>query len=127
MTYCIMTVIYGVPLTEEANELICGRGHDEDGEEIEVEEDDESGVGSGDAEACGFEVLYSGSASWMPGFCGVELDSFDECTDGFKLSELKTVPTAEQKKQAEEMVAALDPRVRELCGPIDVYLIPSSS
>ena len=113
MTYCIMTVIYGVPLTEDVSEWLSERTP-------------EDGI-SDDPDAEGFTMLYSGSARWMPVYCGVKLCEFNECRDAIPVDGLKLVATDEQKREAEKLVAALDSRIRERCPPIGCYIIPSSS
>lgn len=109
MSYAVANVIYGVPADEDVHEAV--RKLEDDYPELE---------------SLGFEVMYSGSASHMPAFCGVRLDSFDECGD-LALRTLTLVPTDEQRAEAEAKVAALPEAVRQACQPIDVYVVWSSS
>lgn len=109
MSYAIANVIYGVPADEGVREAADGLGDD-----------------CPELEDLGFEVMYSGSGSHMPGFCGVQLDSFDECGD-FLLSTLTLVPTDEQRAEAETKLAALPEAIRKACKPVDVYVVWSSS
>lgn len=109
MSYAVANVIYGVPADEDVREAV---NNLEDGC-LELEN-------------IGFEVMYSGSTPHMPGFCGVRLDSFDECGD-FALRTLTLVPTDEQRAEAEAKVAALPEAVRKSCQPVDVYVVWSSS
>ena len=118
MTYCIITVIYGVPLTEEAIEIIKGPP-----EERESDDDDVSYC----AEILGFTIQYSGNTSQVPGYCGVELCTFDECTDGIPLSALKLKPNKEQRAQASLLIRKIPWAIKQACGRTGVYLIPSSS
>ena len=113
MSYAIANIIYGVPADEDVQEAIDGLPADEEGYGTEMED-------------LGFEAMYSGSASHRPGFCGVRLDTFDECGD-FALSTLVLAPTDEQRAQAEAKVAALPEAVRKACQPIDVYVVWSTS
>lgn len=60
------------------------------------------------------------------GFCGVDLDQLKSHEDQH-VSNIRMVPTAEERQQAEAMVNTLEPELRELCGPIGVYFIWSDS
>lgn len=121
MSYAIMTIVYGIPLTEEIDELIRGECDCEgvDPQECPLHTDDPTAVG--------FDEQYSAGSHFMPGFCGVELDSFDECTDAIDVSTLKFMPTAEQVAEAEAKFAKLHERIRSIAKPVGVYIIPSSS
>lgn len=107
MSYAIANVIYGVPLTKEVGFLIYGK--------------------DAEPEDLGFEILYSGSADYSPGFCGVSLYLFDECSDSFPASQLVLVPTPEQRAQAEAKIAQLPEDVRKLCPPLNTYIVWSTS
>ena len=125
MTYCIMTVIYGIPLTEEASRKIDEWEDGVDGEEPLPDGDDrwfENNDG-----ACGFKTLYSGSAPWHPGYCGVELCKFDECSDAIDAKELRLTPTPKEIDEAMTKIKELHPDLRTLCGEPGVWIIPSSS
>lgn len=114
MSCAIVTVIYGVPKTEAAIEKI-----------EEWERTDDERWFDGEEGISGFTDLYSASGP-LAGFCGVQLDELKSYTNQF-VSEVRMVPTAEEMKQAEELVNKLEPELRELCGPISVYFIWSDS
>lgn len=114
MSYAIVSVIYGVPKTEEALEKI-----------DEWEAADDERWTDGDHGTCGFHDLYSASGPGA-GFCGVELGELDSYR-GQLVSDVRLVPTEEEKLKAEALVAALDPELRKLTGPIGVYFIWSDS
>ena len=106
--YTIVNVIYGVPLTEEVWDFLNNSDNDYDLEEL------------------GFTTEYSGSSSYPPGWCGVELDSFDE-SDWLDVANLKLTPTDKQRAEALDKIEALDPQVRALCPEPKTYFIFSTS
>jgi len=111
MSYCIVDVIYGIHRNDAVNEAI--RALDD--------EDDEDG------EQFGFENLYT-SGGGQAGYCGVKLCEFDEVTDyALKVGDLNLSPTAEQKAEAEKMIASLPESIRRVAPPADVYLVFGSS
>lgn len=119
MSYAICQVVYGVPVTERLSSLV----------------DEEEFEDMGDLRDLGFEMLYSGSANYSPGYCGVPIFEFDECDDLTKWSDFTAkvnVLTEEQKSEALEQFNALDPKILEALkedgieGP-DIYLIWHSS
>jgi hypothetical protein len=107
----LVSIIYGVPLNKTVSKKL---------DEWEIARDDRWFVNG--ANTCGFDTLYSASGNYYVGYCGVELDELDAHTPEL-LSNLITTPTEGQKKAAEELVAALDPELRALAGPIGVYTI----
>ncbi len=111
MSYAIIKVIYGVPLNEDISRKIS---------EWEEQEDERW------TDDCGFEQLYSASGSEYVGYCGVELCEL-ESYGNQPLSDLVLTPTAEQKKEALELLNALEPELRALAGKPDVYLVWSDS
>ncbi len=113
MSYAIANIIYGIPFTDEIQNRIEPEGVLN--EEIDGPED------------LGFQMLYSGSSGVRPGFCGVMLYRFDECSEPFSISQLILKPTAEQKAEAEAKIAELPKDVREVCLPLDTYIVWSSS
>src|SRR5262245_37318171 len=111
--YTIFNVIYGIPLTGEIMNVIRGDDVEVDDCPCTDTDYDEScqyhgtGLGSGDAAACGFEVTYSGSGDYMPGWCGVNMYEFDEC-DVTLVRDMKLVPTEEQIAEARMKCEMLD-------------------
>lgn len=114
MSYAIISVVYGVPKTHDICEKI------NEWESL----DDERWV-DGDHGTCGFNDLYSASDVGA-GFCGVQLDEL-KSYGGQLASEVRMIPTEEEKKRAEALVAELDPELRAMAGPIGVYYIWSDS
>jgi hypothetical protein len=115
MSYAIIKVVYGVPKTEAVSEKI---------DEWEGDTDSDKWF-EGDDGACGFTDLYSAGGPGF-GYCGVELDELHSYGQDL-VSGYKFTPTDEQKKEAERLVAALDPELKELAGPIGVYFIWSDA
>ena len=115
--YSIMTVIYGIPLSEEISKLI-----DDD-----TLPEDDSGLGSGDSTVCGFTELYHGSSDQHVGYCGVEISEFNECVDYIAADTLVLTATDEQKAEGQALVDRLDQRILSIAPPIGVYIIPSTS
>lgn len=115
MSYAIVTVVYGVPLTEDCIDLI-------NKWESDTESDKWTEDGNG---PCGFTSLYSASGPGN-GFCGVVLDALESYGNQL-VSKVRMVPTKEEKKKAEKLVEALDPELRQRTGEIGVYFIWSDS
>jgi hypothetical protein len=113
MPYSIQTIIYGIPLTHKIYQFITDDTNED--EEWSVEPEDH-----------GFEVLYSGSHD-APGYCGVVLAEYDECTDYRPLSEFMVKPTTKQKAASKKLIAALDPLIRKMAPKIGLYVIYHSS
>ena len=116
--YAIIDVIYGIPLTEEINDLI--NKWEADPNCDKWEEDEEHRM-------CGFEVMYSGHGGIPPGFCGVSLDQFDESNGHNSLINLKLEPTNDQKKKTLELINNLDREIKDIILPVGIYLIWSTS
>lgn len=107
MSYAIGNIIYGIPLTDEIREAMRSRPDEEE-------------------EDLGFEMEYSGSAPYRPGWCGVRLDTINECIDT-RVWAVRWVPTDEERAQAAELIAALPAEIRAVAGEPDVYIVWSSS
>lgn len=107
MSYAIGYIVYGFPVTKELNDAYQKMG--EDWTELDA-----------------FESRYSGSTKITPGWCGVLLGAIDE-GGNVRVSELKLTPTAEQKAAAEAKFALLPKRIRNLCPPMDTYIVWGSS
>lgn len=114
MSYAIVKVIYGVPLTEDCIELI---NKWESDPTCDKWFEDDNG-------ACGFTSLYSASGPGA-GYCGIELDELDSSNQ--LVSEVRMKPTEKEEKKAKKLVEALPPELRELTGEIGVYFIWSDS
>lgn len=111
MSCAIVSIVYGVPMTEAIDTKI---------NEWEQNEDEERYY-DGTEGPCGFTTLYSAGGPPF-GYCGVELDQLKSYGQDL-VSDYKLIPTEAQKKEAEEKVALLDPELREMAGPIGVYFI----
>lgn len=119
--YSITNIIYGVPLTKKISAQI------EAWEENEEEEkwfEDERGT-------CGFTILYHGGADQHIGYCGVELDEFDEASFYIKPSNLNTDPTQAQIEEAQKLYKQLQPELKQILEhegvKLDIYYIHSTS
>lgn len=116
--YSIITVIYGLPLTNKASAAL---------EEMNI---DPSNY---------FSTLYHGGADYAPGYIGVLLGEFNECSGALRVLSngiqtnsgkliAKFVTTADQKKEAENMIANLSNEIRNvLPSEIGIYFIFSTS
>jgi len=104
--YSIVTVIYGIPITPEVSAL-------------SVEDPDE-------LEDFGYTIQYHGNSSDTVGYCGVELDSFNECQTALSVDKIKTTPTEEQKLESFRRVHMLSAKHRG-SAKIGVYYIFSTS
>jgi len=103
MSYSMVSVVIGTYINQAVNDELESMG-------IEAED-------------AGFEVLYSGGANIQPGYCGVEIYSFDECTDALKVSDIKLHPNSNQMAEATKLFNALDPKVKAVAPPLDVYFV----
>ena len=118
--YSIITVIYGIPLTQELEER--------NSDLIDADPEESDPTIHEDMEEYGFEIMYTGSGNHTPGYCGVELSEFDECSDSYlPISEVAMVPTDEQKAEAHAKIEALDDRFKDLLPAVSVYFIFSTS
>lgn len=112
--YTFLNIVYGVPLT---NELV------KEMKKLDIYDEEEIGV------IAGFETLYHGGADDV-GYCGVMLGDTDEFRGPFTLTDVKNIAerlTSLQRIQAQEKIDALDPRLKHLLLPVDLYFIESSS
>jgi len=115
--YTIGNIIYGVPWTAALEALWNN-----------VEHGNSEGLGKlEEVESFGFEKLYSGSADYMPGYLGVELNEFDCCETWTTISEILPEPTTAQMKEAKRKVDALPKKIRDLVPKIGIYIIWSTS
>lgn len=114
--YSIVTVIYGVPLNIAVSRKINSWESDEDSPWSE----DNDGT-------CGFVATYHDGSSELIGYCGVELDTFDECRSSRKVSELNLQPTKEQVVEAKDKIAKLHPALHDLIDEESIYFIFSTS
>lgn len=115
MSYAIIKVVYGVPLTEDCIDLI--NKWESDPNSDKWFEDDNG--------CCGFTSLYSAGGPGH-GYCGVELDELASYGNQ-PVSEVRMEPSEKEKKEAEALVAAIPQELRELTGKIGVYFIWSDS
>jgi hypothetical protein len=115
MSYTIIKIVYGVPLTEDCIDLINKWESDPNSDKWF---EDGRGV-------CGFISLYSASGPGH-GYCGVELDELKSYGNE-PVSDIRMKPTAEEKEKAKKLVDKLDPELRKLTGKIDVYFIWSDA
>lgn len=102
--YSIGYVIYGVRLTEKANDLF----------------DDSSEH---------FETVYNGGSDYISGWCGVKLGEFDICED-FPMSKLTTLqPTENQKEEAKKLFDALPQKAKDAYGStkLDIWIVWGTS
>lgn len=111
MSYAIITVVYGVPITHEVSKKM---------DEWETNEDPRWD------DYAGWKVLYSASGPYTFGYCGVKLDRLKHYEPQL-VGDLNLAPTKEQEKEAEDLIAKLEPELRELAGPVGVYFIWSDS
>ena len=127
--YSILNVIYGVPITEKISALI-----------TEWEGTDKSPWYEDKNGPCGFTSLYHGSTGGLVGYCGVLLGEFDECCEWLRLEDggiwvkentrlrlARTVPTEQEKRQANELFAKLHLDIVRLCPELGVYIVFSTS
>ena len=104
MSQAIGHIIYGIPKTEAAADLIdMWKGKDMVDEEGEL-------LGH----EYHFEEVYSGNGPFPPGWCGVRLTTISEGND-VRLDSIFTDVTEEQKKEVAEKIKYLHPELREVC------------
>lgn len=131
MSYSIVTVIYGVPITERLLKRMTELSFSEHADKNDDHEflfDEEELLDEEEMEDFGpFETQYSASGGFTPGYCGVKLGQFDECRTFLSSEDVRTTPTAEEKKNANEMVSQIDPRLSGFLEKIGTYYIFSSS
>lgn len=112
--YAIGYIIYGVPYSEDIDKLFDSDLENEEGIEEVCPED------------LGFEFVYSGNGYIRPGWCGVRLDTIDECGTQ-RVKDLILSPTEEQKQRALAKIADLPENIRKLCDEVDTYIIWGTS
>jgi hypothetical protein len=130
MSYAIGHVIYGFPLNDRHRDILDAWDEEKildpetgetrpmtDEELMELDCQDEDG---------GFETFYSGNGPSRVGFCGVELDTIDECGD-VHLDAMKWQATPEQKKKALEKINELDKSLRDAAQVVGHYIVWGSS
>jgi hypothetical protein len=107
--YSIVHVIYGTYINKEVQEAV---------DKLQVE-----------AEDAGFETLYhGGGVDHEVGFCGVELDCYDECTEtALPVAGIKFTPTAAQIAEAQKAFKSLDPSIQKVAPKLDTYLVFATS
>lgn len=76
-------------------------------------------------ENLGFTVAYHGYAD-QPIWCGVRLDAADDGND-VRLSEIRLVPTEEERAEALSLIEDLPEEIRDLAGEPEVWMIWSGS
>jgi len=115
MSYAIIKVIYGVPLTEDCIDLINKWESDQTSDKWF---EDENGI-------CGFTSLYSAGGPGC-GYCGVELDEL-ESYGNQPVSKVRMIPNEKEKKEAQKLVDAIPAELRKLTGDVGVYFIWSDA
>ena len=110
MSYAIANVIIGIPLTEEIHTAL-----------DEMEGDD-----SRDPEDW-FEVLYTASGQFSPGYCGEKISEFTECDGDIPVGDLRFVPTKKLRELAEKKCFKLPEAIKKVARPFGVYVVWSSS
>jgi hypothetical protein len=110
MSYAMVSIVYGVPLSEAA------------AEKIQEWEDNDDPRYFYDDELCGFTTLYSQGGPMHYGYCGVEIGELQVYGQDL-VSSYRFTPTAAEKAEAEALVAKLDPELKQLAGPIGTYFI----
>jgi len=108
--YAIGHVIYGIPLTKEI-EKVCEKT---------------LGVEVGEEDGGFFTTHYSGHVAPDAGFCGVELATFDECSN-FPLSKITKTPTRAEKVKAVAKIAALPKEIKRIMPQIGAWVVWSTS
>lgn len=126
--YSIVHIIYGLPLVESITKRI---DELEARSESEDDLDEQENWWEGTEGPCGFETFYDGSAEYMPGFCGVQLDEFNACSEPFALSDLTLAPSPQQIDDAKKKIDALPKWVKKMYDELemtpDVYIVFSTS
>lgn len=127
MSYGIVTVIYGVPITEHLVETLSSKEFVEAHKDEEFMEDYEYEYYYEDLLlSLGFETMYTASASFSPGHLGVELGGGSE-GEAMLLSDFYKEISDTDKQHVEEKINKLPEAIKELLEPVDTYLVWSSS
>ena len=115
MSCAVVSIIVGVPLTEEAGAKIS-----------EWEEaGDERWTDTRDGQ-CGFTTRYSASGQAPIGYCGVLLCDL-ESYQPQNLEDVKLEATKAQIEVAMKKVEKLDPELKKLAGKFGLYFIWSDT
>lgn len=109
MSYCIVSVIYGVPLSDEIQQVFTDLDW-----EIDEQED------------AGFVELYT-SGGPGAGYFGVELYEFDECRYSLAVDKIPFKPTKAQIAKVARTIKALPPALQKVLEPVGVYFVFHSS
>jgi len=118
MSYAIGHIIYGVPYSDAINNYLNSSEDLDESEDLESED-------YFDPEEY-FEFTYSGSSDIMPGWCGVLLDTIDECGT-LAVSDIKLTPTESDKIKAKDKIDKLPEDLKALLDPVDVYIVWGTS
>lgn len=105
MSYAIGYVIYGIPFTESISKFY---------EELELDPEEH------------FNFVYSGSAHIIPGWCGVLLDTIDECNN-ICIKNVKLQPLEQDVQEAKSKINKLPDEIKKMSNPIDMYIIWGTS
>lgn len=106
--YCIVTVIYGVPVRRDALDEV---------ERLGLEPEDR-----------GIITKSSGGGSEIPAYSGIELSGFDECQIALPITSIRHTPTAAEVAKTTALIAKLPSSVRKkIKDPIGTYYIFSTS
>lgn len=117
MSYVIGNIVYGCPINDALSTLI---------EQVEMDEAHPLSEYYDDDYPLGFETYYSGHAYGTVGAFGVSLGRINECSN-VRVGDLTLEPTEEQKADVEKRFAELPKAVRDLCDPLDTYIVWSTS
>lgn len=128
MSYGIVTVIYGVPITNHLVETLRSKEFVEANKNEEFMEDYECEYYYEDLLlGLGFKTMYTAWGDWNPGYLGIDLGGSDECCEEMTLDEFISAPKDFEKQEVEEKINKLPAAIKELLSPINTYLVWSSS
>lgn len=146
MSYSIMQIIYGIPLTEAvrkiladpekrppcpAPEVLASSSDDAGSSEFDNEDEIRDECDPDDLdwdllESYGYRAYYR-NGDGVPAMCGVELGEFDEACDFVDPTTLPLQPSDEQRREAMALIERLPQQLRDASPPVGVYFIPTSS
>lgn len=112
MSQSIINVIYGIPLTSRASDLI-----------NEWRKADSERFYDSNEVVCGFTTLYHSSSMDYVGYCGVKLTSF---SNDIAKKNLRLEPTEQEILRAEDQILQIDPELLALCPEPGVYFVIST-
>jgi len=115
VSYSIVNVIYGVPLSVYAGERI---------DSWKKAGDKRWDWGDGENERCGFTLFYHGSMHCPVGYCGVLLGEMHSNT---ALEDIRLEPTEQEKIEAQDKILEVDPELLNLCPEPGVHFVFSTS